>query len=71
MSSAASHSVSPTPKKVTRLQLDRLSKTYIEANRARLVLDEVSETFAVGEFVCLFGKSGQWKKYAAELGLWH
>ena len=61
MSSATSHSVSPTPKKRTRLQLDRLSKTYIEANRARLVLDEVSETFAVGEFVCLFGKSGSGK----------
>lgn len=61
MNSSASRSVSSTPKKGTRLQLDRLSKTYIEANQSRLVLDEVSETFAIGEFVCLFGKSGSGK----------
>ena len=61
MNPPASHSTAPTPKKRTRLQLDRLSKTYIEANQSRLVLDEVSETFAIGEFVCLFGKSGSGK----------
>ena len=61
MNSPASHSASPTPKKGIRLQLNRLSKTYIEANQSRLVLDEVSETFAIGEFVCLFGKSGSGK----------
>ena len=61
MNSPVSHSTSPAPKKRTRLQLDRLSKTYIEANQSRLVLDEVSETFAIGEFVCLFGKSGSGK----------
>jgi len=43
------------------IRLEQLSKTYMEAGRARVVLDELDLTFAAGEFVCLLGKSGSGK----------
>jgi len=43
------------------IQLDRLSKSYIEAGQKRLVLDELNQQFYEGEFVCLLGKSGSGK----------
>jgi putative ABC transport system ATP-binding protein len=41
--------------------LDRVSKSYEEAGRARTVLHEVSASFAPGEFVVLLGRSGSGK----------
>lgn len=41
--------------------LDRVSKSFSEAGRERIVLHEVSATFASGEFVVLVGKSGSGK----------
>ncbi|HMO56923.1 MAG TPA: ABC transporter ATP-binding protein [Roseiflexaceae bacterium] len=41
--------------------LDRISKSYTEAGHERIVLHEVSATFAHGEFVVLLGKSGSGK----------
>jgi putative ABC transport system ATP-binding protein len=43
------------------IRLERLSKSYMEAGQARLVLDELSSDFRTGEFVCLLGKSGSGK----------
>ena len=43
------------------MRLDRLSKTYSEAGQNRIVLDQVSQEFYEGEFVCLLGKSGSGK----------
>lgn len=43
------------------LRLDKLSKTYREAGKERLILDELSREFISGEFVCLLGKSGSGK----------
>jgi putative ABC transport system ATP-binding protein len=41
--------------------LDRVSKSYEEAGRQRMVLHEVSAAFAPGEFVVLLGRSGSGK----------
>lgn len=41
--------------------LDRVSKSYAEAGRERVVLHEVSAEFARGEFIVLIGKSGSGK----------
>jgi putative ABC transport system ATP-binding protein len=43
------------------IRLDRLSKQYTEAGQTRTVLDELSQEFYAGEFVCLLGKSGSGK----------
>jgi putative ABC transport system ATP-binding protein len=41
--------------------LDGVSKQYLEAGRALVVLDSVSVTFNAGEFVVVLGKSGSGK----------
>lgn len=43
------------------IRLERVSKSFEEAGRDRVVLHEVSATFAPGEFVVLVGKSGSGK----------
>ena len=43
------------------VRLDRISKSFEEGGRARVVLHEVSAAFAPGEFVVLVGKSGSGK----------
>ena len=43
------------------MRLDRLSKAYSEAGQNRIVLNQVSQEFYEGEFVCLLGKSGSGK----------
>src|SRR5262245_31892850 len=43
------------------VRLDRVSKSFEEGGRTRVVLHEVSATFALGEFVVLVGKSGSGK----------
>ena len=43
------------------IRLERVSKSFEEAGRERVVLHEVSATFAPGEFVVLVGKSGSGK----------
>ena len=43
------------------VRLDRLSKSYSEANQNRIVLNQVNQAFYEGEFVCLLGKSGSGK----------
>ncbi|MBK9710722.1 MAG: ABC transporter ATP-binding protein [Kouleothrix sp.] len=43
------------------IRLDRICKSFEEAGRERVVLHEVSATFAPGEFVVLIGKSGSGK----------
>lgn len=43
------------------IQLEALSKAYTEAGQTRTVLDELSQEFYEGEFVCLLGKSGSGK----------
>jgi putative ABC transport system ATP-binding protein len=43
------------------IRLDRISKSFLEAGRDRVVLHEVSAAFETGEFVVLIGKSGSGK----------
>jgi putative ABC transport system ATP-binding protein len=43
------------------IRLDRISKSFMEAGRERVVLHEVSAAFDPGEFVVLIGKSGSGK----------
>jgi putative ABC transport system ATP-binding protein len=43
------------------IRFERVTKTYAEAGRDRVVLQEVSITFARGELVVLLGKSGSGK----------
>src|SRR3982751_5941547 len=43
------------------IRLDRISKSFEEAGRQRVVLHEVSARFETGEFVVLIGKSGSGK----------
>ena len=43
------------------VRLDRLSKVYSEAGQNRIVLNQLSQEFYEGEFVCLLGKSGSGK----------
>ncbi|HEY3228216.1 MAG TPA: ABC transporter ATP-binding protein [Roseiflexaceae bacterium] len=43
------------------IRLDRISKSFEEGGRERVVLHEVSAAFAPGEFVVLIGKSGSGK----------
>ena len=43
------------------MRLDCLSKAYSEAGQNRIVLNQVSQEFYEGEFVCLLGKSGSGK----------
>ncbi len=43
------------------IRLDRISKSFEEGGRERVVLHEVSAAFARGEFVVLIGKSGSGK----------
>ena len=56
-SNPTSSETSPAP----LVRLDRLSKAYSEADQNRIVLDQVSQEFYEGEFVCLVGKSGSGK----------
>ncbi len=43
------------------IRLEALSKAYTEAGQVRTVLDELTQSFREGEFVCLLGKSGSGK----------
>jgi putative ABC transport system ATP-binding protein len=43
------------------IKLDRVSKSYEEGGSVRVVLHEISATFARGEFVVLLGRSGSGK----------
>jgi putative ABC transport system ATP-binding protein len=43
------------------IRLERISKSFMEAGRERVVLHEVSAAFEPGEFVVLIGKSGSGK----------
>lgn len=43
------------------IRLEALSKSYTEAGQRRTVLDELTQEFYQGEFVCLLGKSGSGK----------
>lgn len=43
------------------VQLEQLSKSFQEGRRRRLVLDQVSESFALGAFTVLLGRSGSGK----------
>lgn len=43
------------------IRLDRISKRFIEGERERVVLHEVSAEFSRGEFIVLIGKSGSGK----------
>jgi putative ABC transport system ATP-binding protein len=43
------------------IRLDRISKSFEEGGRERVVLHEVSAEFARGEFIVLIGKSGSGK----------
>jgi putative ABC transport system ATP-binding protein len=43
------------------IRLDRISKSFMEAGRERVVLHQVSAAFEPGEFVVLVGKSGSGK----------
>ena len=57
-------SPNPTPSvnpPSTLVRLDCLSKAYSEAGQSRTVLNELSQEFYEGEFVCLLGKSGSGK----------
>lgn len=45
----------------TLVRLERLSKSYVEADTTRLILDELNQAFNEGEFICLLGKSGSGK----------
>lgn len=45
----------------TLVRLERLSKSYAEADTTRLILDELNQSFDEGEFICLLGKSGSGK----------
>ena len=49
------------PASAPLIRLDRISKSFEEAGRERVVLHEVSAAFGVGEFVVLIGKSGSGK----------
>ncbi len=46
---------------VPLVRLDRLSKAYSEAGQNRIILNQLSQEFYEGEFVCLLGKSGSGK----------
>jgi putative ABC transport system ATP-binding protein len=54
---APAHHGAPAP----LIVLDRISKSFEEGGRERVVLHEVSAEFAAGEFVVLVGKSGSGK----------
>ena len=43
------------------VRLDCLSKSYSEAGQNRIVLNQVSQEFYEGEFICVLGKSGSGK----------
>jgi putative ABC transport system ATP-binding protein len=43
------------------LRLDRLSKTYLEGEKRRVVLHDTTVCFRKGEFVAILGKSGSGK----------
>ena len=43
------------------VRLDCLSKAYREAGQNRIVLNQVSQEFYEGEFICVLGKSGSGK----------
>ena len=43
------------------VRLERVSKSFEEAGRERVVLHEASAEFAHGEFIVLIGKSGSGK----------
>ena len=53
--------ISSTNPSVPLVRLDRLGKTYSEADQSRIVLNQVNQEFYEGEFVCLLGKSGSGK----------
>jgi putative ABC transport system ATP-binding protein len=50
-----------SPEGVELLRLERVSKSYAEAGRERVVLHEVTISFARGEVAVLLGKSGSGK----------
>ena len=43
------------------IRLTNLSKTYLEGDRRRVVLEDASADFAQGEFIALLGRSGSGK----------
>ena len=48
-------------KNKTHIRLDKVSKTYVEAEKDLTVLDQADEVFHRGEFICILGKSGSGK----------
>ena len=43
------------------IRLEKVSKTYVEAKKDLIVLDQADEVFHRGEFICILGKSGSGK----------
>src|SRR5262245_4509482 len=43
------------------IQLKNLSKSYTEGKQSRLILENINETFNMGEFILLLGHSGSGK----------
>ena len=48
-------------KNKTHIRLDKVSKTYVEAKKDLIVLDQADEVFHRGQFICILGKSGSGK----------
>ena len=61
MNTVYPNSTSSVNPPVPLVRLDRLSKAYSEAGQSRVVLNQLSQAFYEGEFVCLLGKSGSGK----------
>ena len=53
--------VAPSPAGEGFIRLSNLSKTYLEGDRRRVVLEDASADFAQGEFIALLGRSGSGK----------
>ena len=61
MTTVSSNPTSAEKSPATLVRLDCLSKAYSEAGQNRIVLNQISQEFYEGEFVCLLGKSGSGK----------
>ena len=48
-------------KNKAHIRLEKVSKTYVEAKKDLIVLNQVDEAFHKGEFICVLGKSGSGK----------
>ena len=59
--SAVDGAPAPVVAPTTVVQVEKLSKTFREGRRVRVVLDEASASFQRGEFAVLLGKSGSGK----------